>query len=78
MMLKIRKRELQDSKELAHAIALAWNTTYKGIVDDEFLEGLLKNEKQSEEKLRNNKNIIKKNLRLITMNNNLNVSKVFF
>lgn len=56
MMLKIRKRELQDSKELAHAIALVWNTTYKGIVDDEFLEGLLKNEKESEEKLRNNIN----------------------
>lgn len=50
----IRKREVSDSEELAHAIALVWNTTYKGIVDDEFLEGLLKNEEQSKEKLISN------------------------
>ena len=42
----IRKREVSDSEELAHAIALVWNTTYKGIVDDEFLEGLLKHTDQ--------------------------------
>lgn len=50
----IRKRKITDSEELAHAIALVWNTTYKGIVDDEFLEGLLKNEEQSKEKLISN------------------------
>lgn len=54
MKPEIRKRELKDSDELAHAIAVIWNTTYKGIVDDEFLEGLLQNEKESAEKLRNN------------------------
>lgn len=52
----IRKRELKDSQELAHAIALVWNTTYKGIVDDDFLEGILKNEEQSALKLNNNIN----------------------
>lgn len=54
MKPEIRKRELKDSDELAHAITMVWNTTYKGIVDDEFLEGLLQNEKESAEKLRNN------------------------
>ncbi len=47
MKPKIRKRRIDDSEELAHAIAIVWNTTYKGIVDDEFLMGLLKSEKQS-------------------------------
>lgn len=54
MKPEIRKRELKDSDELAYAIAMVWNTTYKDIVDDEFLDGLLKNEKESAEKLRNN------------------------
>ena len=34
---KIRKRKIEDSTELAHSIAVVWNTTYKGIVDDVFL-----------------------------------------
>ena len=50
----IRKRKIEDSAELAHSIALVWNTTYKGIVDDDFLKWLLDNESQSAEKLRNN------------------------
>lgn len=53
---EIRKRRIEDSEELAHAIAVVWNTTYKGIVDDEFLAGLLNNEKSSAEMLRNNLN----------------------
>lgn len=56
MKTEIRKRRIEDSLELAHDIALVWNSTYKGIVDDEFLEGLLQNEKESAEKLRNNIN----------------------
>ena len=47
MNLVIRKRKVSDSEELAHAIAIVWNTTYKGIVDDEFLIGLLNSEKKS-------------------------------
>lgn len=52
----IRKRGVSDSQELAHAIATVWNTTYKGIVDDEFLIGLLNSEKQSAERLKNSIN----------------------
>ncbi len=48
----IRKRKIEDSNELAHAIALIWNDTYKGIVDDDFLKGLLDNEKTSAERLK--------------------------
>lgn len=54
MKPEIRKRKIEDSLELAHNIALVWNSTYKGIVDDEFLEGLLQNENKSAEKLSNN------------------------
>ena len=50
----IRKREIKDSNELAHSIALVWNTTYKGIVDNDFLKGLLDNEKQNAERLKTN------------------------
>ena len=34
----IRKRKIEDSTELAHSIAVVWNTTYKGIVDADFLK----------------------------------------
>ena len=56
MRTTIRKREIEDSEELAHAIALVWNTTYQGIVDNDFLKSLLDNEKQSAENLRKNIN----------------------
>ena len=52
----IRKRKVEDSNELAHSIALVWNTTYKGIVDDAFLKELIDNENESAERLRNNIN----------------------
>ncbi len=52
----IRKRKLEDSNELAHCIALVWNTTYQGIVDTEFLKNLVKGEKQNAERLKNNLN----------------------
>ncbi len=52
----IRKRKIEDFFELAHSIALVWNTTYKGIVDDDFLKGLLAHEKESAERLKNNIN----------------------
>lgn len=56
MKVKIRKRKLEDFEELAHATAVVWNTTYKGIIDQEFLTGLFEKEKQSAEKLKNNIN----------------------
>lgn len=40
----IRPREEKDLKELSHDIAVIWNDTYRGIVDDEFLNDLYKNE----------------------------------
>lgn len=56
MNLEIRKRRKEDSEELAHKIAVVWNTTYKGIVEDEFLKHLLASEKYSAERLKNNLN----------------------
>lgn len=56
MKPEIRKREIEDSEELAHAIALVWNTTYKGIVDDDFLAGLWHNEKKNSERLKDSIN----------------------
>ena len=50
----IEKIKKEDAKELAHNIAVVWNTTYKGIVDNEFLEILYLNEDYSA------KNIINK------------------
>ncbi len=52
----IRKRKVEDSTILARSIAIVWNTTYKGIVDDDFLKGLLDNQKESAERLKNNIN----------------------
>lgn len=40
MNTKIRKLRLDDTLELANNIAEVWNTTYKGIVSNEFLSGL--------------------------------------
>ena len=45
--MTIEKIKKEDAKELAHNIAVVWNTTYKGIVDNEFLENLYLNEDYS-------------------------------
>ncbi len=50
----IRKRKVEDSDELAKDIALVWNTTYKGIVDDDFLEGLQNSVPRNAERLKHN------------------------
>lgn len=42
----IRKKERKDCKDIAHVVTVAWNETYKGIVPDEFLNNLYKNEEQ--------------------------------
>ena len=42
----IRKKERKDCADVAHVVTVAWNETYKGIVSDEFLDNLYKNEKQ--------------------------------
>lgn len=43
----IRKLKKEDAKELAHNIVTIWNSTYKGIVDDEFLKGIYEHENDS-------------------------------
>lgn len=52
----IRKREVEDSEELAHCITVVWNTTYKGIIDDSFLANLYDKEAETAEKLKSNIN----------------------
>ena len=42
----IRKEERKDCADVAHVVTVAWNETYKGIVPDDFLEGLYLNEEQ--------------------------------
>lgn len=42
----IAKKEISDCKKIANVVTVAWNETYKGIVSDEFLDNLYKNEKQ--------------------------------
>ena len=54
MDIIIRKRTVEDSDELAHAIAVVWNTTYQKIVDKEFLKSLFDNEKETSERLKSN------------------------
>lgn len=42
----IRKKKREDCTTVAHIVTVAWNETYKGIVPDEFLDNLYKNEKE--------------------------------
>jgi len=56
----IRKRKVEDCKEISQVVTVAWNETYKGIVPDWFLEELKSNEdertKNSIEKFDENNN----------------------
>ena len=49
----IRKKEKKDCADVAHVVTVAWNETYRGIVSDDFLDNLYKNE---EERARNSYN----------------------
>ena len=40
----IRKMKREDVKDVSHVITIAWNETYRGIVSDDFLDGLYLNE----------------------------------
>lgn len=40
----IRKKQQDDCKGVAHVVTVAWNETYKGIVPEDFLLNLYKNE----------------------------------
>ncbi len=42
----IRRKTKEDCASVAHVVTVAWNETYKGIVNDDFLNGLYENEEQ--------------------------------
>lgn len=42
----IRKATIEDYKDIAHIVTIAWNETYKGIVPDWFLDKLKINENE--------------------------------
>lgn len=44
MEYKIRRKEKKDCYDIAHVITVAWQETYKGIVNDDFLDNLPKTE----------------------------------
>ncbi len=46
MEYRIRKRKKDDCKAIAHVVTISWNQTYKGIVPDDFLNNLYRNEEE--------------------------------
>lgn len=42
----IRRKEQKDCKTIAHVVTVAWQETYRGIVNDEFLDNLPNTEKE--------------------------------
>lgn len=72
----IRKRKEKDSLELAHCIANAWNTTYKGLVDDSFLKGLIDGVNANAERLTQNINS-QPNYYVLTLQNKI-IGWVYF
>ena len=52
--MEIRKMKREDSSEINHIVTLEWNSTYKGIVPDEYLEELKYNESERTKKLYDN------------------------
>lgn len=42
----IRKKTKEDCASVAHVLTVAWNETYKGIVDDDFLNRLYETEEK--------------------------------
>lgn len=45
MKVEIRKATKDDCMDLAKLVTIVWNETYKGIVDESFLQRLYKNER---------------------------------
>ena len=52
----IRKMLREDARAVSHVIAVTWNETYKGIINDEYLDNLKKNEEETAKALANNFN----------------------
>lgn len=43
MNYNIRKQNINDCASIAHVVNISWNETYKGIVNQEFLDNLKNN-----------------------------------
>ena len=54
MEYKIRRREQKDCYDIAHVVTVAWQETYRGIVNDEFLDNLPNTERERGKKSFNN------------------------
>lgn len=50
----IRRKEQKDCYGVAHVVTVAWQETYRGIVNDEFLDNLPNTEKERGERSFNN------------------------
>lgn len=46
----IRRKEQKDCYAVAHVVAVAWQETYRGIVNDVFLDNLPNTEKERGER----------------------------
>lgn len=42
----IRKKKREDCASVSHVVTAAWNESYKGIINDDFLNSLYENERQ--------------------------------
>ena len=51
MEYKIRKKEQKDCYDIAHVITVAWQETYRGIVNDDFLDSLPNTEEDRGKKI---------------------------
>ena len=56
MKYNIRKSVRDDSSKIAHVVTIAWNETYKGIVSNEILNNMYKNEKDRAQRAYDNYN----------------------
>jgi len=46
MEYNIRRREKKDCKDIARVVTVSWNETYKGIISEDILDNLYKNEEK--------------------------------
>ena len=64
----IRKMVREDARAVSHVIAVTWNETYKGIINDEYLDNLKKNEEETAKALANNFNANGNNYYVLEVN----------
>lgn len=64
----IRKMLREDARAVSHVITVAWNETYKGIINDEYLDNLKKNEEETAKALANNFNANGNNYYVLEVN----------